>query len=173
MELLAEIGEEVLEVEHLPVSGRYGVRKASRAIVLNSDNEIALLYVAKRDYHKLPGGGVEEGEDALAALHRETAEEAGVKIRVTGEVGAIIEYRARQELLQLSYCYTAMVERFLDGPAFTEKEQLNGFSLIWVPIDEALERMAKDRPQDYTGQFIHKRDLLFLQNAMELIQEQA
>ncbi|HLU58078.1 MAG TPA: NUDIX domain-containing protein [Pseudonocardia sp.] len=36
---------------------------------------------------ELPGGRVEVGEDAVATAVRETAEEAGVKVRITGLVG--------------------------------------------------------------------------------------
>jgi len=33
-------------------------RHAARAVVVNQKNRIALLYVAKDHYHKLPGGGL-------------------------------------------------------------------------------------------------------------------
>lgn len=49
---------------------KYQIRKAARAIVRNQNNEIAILAVTTENYHKLPGGGVENGEDMLMALER-------------------------------------------------------------------------------------------------------
>lgn len=79
---------------------KYRIRKASRSIAFNDKNEIALLYVSKKGYHKLPGGGIEKGEDIIKALKREMLEEVGANIEVIDEIGTIIEYRNEFELLE-------------------------------------------------------------------------
>ena len=48
-----------LDFPDLPV---YKERRSSRAVVLDGDGKIALLHVTKKNFYKLPGGGVEEGE---------------------------------------------------------------------------------------------------------------
>jgi H+-transporting ATPase len=73
-------------------------RQAARAVVFDNENKIALLYVSKHSYHKIPGGGIEKGEDIFRALEREMIEEIGSKISVTGEIGKIIEYRNKFDL---------------------------------------------------------------------------
>lgn len=61
-------------------------RKSSRAIILNSNNEIFLFeyhfdYFADENVVWItPGGGLEEGESFEMALHREIYEELGVQL---------------------------------------------------------------------------------------------
>ena len=50
-------------------------RCASRAVVFDKDNNVALLDATLKNYHKLPGGGIEENEDFTQALKRECKEE--------------------------------------------------------------------------------------------------
>jgi len=165
MELIKEIYEEDLGYDYEYSNIAYKLRKASRSIVLNDSREIAILYVAKNKYHKLPGGGIEAGENIKMALNREVMEEAGVEIDILGEIGAIIEYRSKHELLQISYCYYSEVRGHIVEPSFTEEERSNGFKLKWVPLDEAIAILENDIPDNYVGRFIQKRDLLFLKSA--------
>lgn len=109
-------------------------RKAARAVVFDNNNQIGLLYVKKKNYYKLPGGGVETGEDAEAALRRECKEELGVEIRIIKEVGGIVEYRSKWKLCQTSYCFIAKIDSEKNNPNFTEKEKLSGFEIVWAVI---------------------------------------
>ena len=51
--------------------GEWYTRRAARAVVLNEHGEVYLLKMAVRNYHKLPGGGIDECEEVKYALHRE------------------------------------------------------------------------------------------------------
>lgn len=143
---------------------KYTLRKASRAIVFNN-SKIALLFVSKHNYHKLPGGGVEPGEDLETALHREILEETGCRIKILKDVGMIIEYRDDKDMRQESYCYLAKVDGEIKAPSFTEKEKADGFKLIWVTIDDAISLLKNDRPKTESGRFIQVRDLTFIEKA--------
>lgn len=150
----------------------YNLRKASRAVVFNNDNKIAILYVAKDSYHKLPGGGFEADEDAVAALQREVLEETGTQIAILDEVGLTIEYRDHHNLLQLSYCYLAKTIGQLSGPRFDDGELADGFQLMWVDLDEAIALLSKDDTTDKNGKFIKIRDLAILKEAKKIIELQ-
>ena len=100
MELLKEIKD-----KDYPNNTTLKIRKASRAILLDENELVPLLFVSKYNYHKLPGGGIDEGEDKIQALIRECLEEVGSKIEVNGEIGKIIEFRSKWDLKQTSYCY--------------------------------------------------------------------
>jgi 8-oxo-dGTP pyrophosphatase MutT (NUDIX family) len=165
MKLLKEVSDKDIGYNYINELSTYRIRKASRAIVMNDKGEIAILYVSKHNYHKLPGGGIEAGEDIQTALIREVMEEAGVDIDILGEIGAILEYRNKHQFFQISYCFYAKVKGDCRGTSFTDEEINDGFELIWVPIDKAIEIVENDITDDYVGKFIQKRDLVFLKEA--------
>lgn len=143
----------------------YSHRRAARAIVTNDLGEVALLYVGKYGYHKLPGGGIEDGENIAQALQRELLEEIGCRAEVAGEVGKIIEYRDAWGMMQTSYCYLAKQVGIAGAPDFTEKELNEGFRIVWAKnMDDAIKLLENDTPQDYGGRFISARDRTFLAN---------
>ncbi|MEC0240370.1 NUDIX domain-containing protein [Paenibacillus dokdonensis] len=169
MELLAELSDFDAGDFRVALNNKYQLRRASRAVILNDFNQIALLFVSKNNYHKLPGGGIEQGENVTEALIREVLEEVGAEISVHSEVGVIIEYRNKHEMMQLSYCFLARLEKIKEAPSYTEEEKSNGFALKWVDMEKALALLNDDRPKDYVGKLIRKRDYIFLTKAKELI----
>jgi 8-oxo-dGTP diphosphatase len=170
MELIKELYETDIGNTYANFDIKYRIRKASRAIVINDLGQIALLHVSKSHYHKLPGGGIELGEDTYAALQREMMEEVGVHLDVLGEVGTIIEYRNKYELLQISYCFYGKARGNPKRPSFTALELNEGFQPIWVGVDEAISLLQNDDPDDYGSKFIRVRDLTFLQKAKDILQ---
>jgi 8-oxo-dGTP pyrophosphatase MutT (NUDIX family) len=142
-------------------------REASRGIFFDENNLVPLLFVSKHNYHKLPGGGVEEGEDKVKALMRECLEEIGCKIQVDGEVGKTIEFRSKISLKQTSYCYYGKIIS-KGSPDFTEDELNQGFKIIWLPLKEAIFQLTQDKPKNYHGSFMRERDLVFLKKIEEI-----
>ena len=53
------------------------VRNSARSIIIR-DGKVAMIHSLKYDYYKFPGGGIEQGEDPVEAVIRETREEAGL-----------------------------------------------------------------------------------------------
>ena len=159
-------------VQDAPVvdTANYRKREAARAVVIDDDGKVALLRVGADNYHKLPGGGIDEGENIQDALERELLEEIGCKAEVLNEVGAIIEYRDEVELFQTSYCFTAKQIGEKGEPDFTEHELNRQFSIVWAEnIDDAIAILDDDEPASYEGFFIQKRDLVLLRAAKELL----
>lgn len=147
------------------IAKNYQQRRAARAVVFDADNRVALLHVTKESFHKLPGGGLEGEEDIISALRRECLEEIGCEIIVEQELGYILEYRTRWELRQESYCYLARVLGDKGVPHFSESEKAQGFEIIWLPLEEAIETVRNNQPTLYPGEIIQNRDLAFLEEA--------
>ncbi|MFT4309454.1 MAG: NUDIX hydrolase [Candidatus Woesearchaeota archaeon] len=164
MELIKEIKDKDLPEDESTLN----LREASRAILFDDNNYIPLLFVAKYDYHKLPGGGIDEGEDKAQALVRECLEEVGSRIEVSGEIGKIIEYRSKWDLKQISYCYYGKIIS-KGEPELTEKELSQGFKILWLSLKDAISQVETDEPKNYEGSFIQKRDLAFLKKAVQIV----
>ena len=145
-------------------------RSAARAVVVNDAGEIALLKVSNYGYHKIPGGGIDPGEDINQALRREMLEEIGCEIEIISEVGQILEHRNQSKFKQTSYCFLVKQIGQQKKPDFTEHELADGFEMIWVKnIDEAITICSQEATLDYGFMFMKKRDLIFLQTAKELL----
>tara|TARA_B100000780_G_C20880029_1_gene350072 strand:- start:13 stop:489 length:477 start_codon:yes stop_codon:yes gene_type:complete len=86
----------VNEETKLPLRSGVGI------IVLNEDNKV---FVAKRidnkkNFWQMPQGGVDEGEDYLAAAYRELEEETSIKnVELLKELDGLISYELPKNLL--------------------------------------------------------------------------
>ena len=171
MNLLLTIHDSDIYPEKIKVNpDDFNVRYAARAVVVNDRNEIALLKAATYSYHKLPGGGVEPGEDMKIALERELSEEIGCSADIIAEVGEIIEYRNRWKLKQISHCYLARQVGEQQPPQFTETEINEGFEMVWVDtIETAITLLEQDEPENYDGMFIQRRDSQLLKAAAQIL----
>ncbi len=56
------------------------VRNSARSILI-CDKKLAMIHSLKYDYYKFPGGGIENNEDPITAMIRETREEAGLIVK--------------------------------------------------------------------------------------------
>jgi 8-oxo-dGTP diphosphatase len=141
-------------------------REASRAVLLNDNNEVYMLNVSLHGYHKLPGGGIDEGEEPRQALERELMEEVGCKAEIIVELGYFVEYRDYDNLKQTSYNYLARQVGSQVESALEEGELAEGmYEVKAKSIDEAIALITNDKPNNLEGKFIQIRDLAILKAA--------
>lgn len=167
MRLLQVLNPEGVNVKKIE---RWHTRRAARAVVFDNKKRIGLLHVKKENYYKLPGGGIEPGENIKKALDRECEEELGIAVAIKREVGSIVEYHKREKLRQTSYCFLAGANAKKKLPHFTEEEESLGFTIVWVRPRQALKLLNLKKTRSYVGKFIEKRDFCFLNTALSLCQ---
>jgi ADP-ribose pyrophosphatase YjhB (NUDIX family) len=146
----------------------YRLRKATRTVLFDNQGKIAVLFVSKHKYHKIPGGGLEQGENIKQALTREIKEETGCTATIKGEVGLIIEYKDNSNIIQISYCYISKLKKY-GTPDFTDSERSEGFQLQWMTLDEAIKTITKEKPDLYHAKFKTTRDLAFLKETKKIL----
>jgi 8-oxo-dGTP diphosphatase len=144
---------------------QYVERQAVRVIAFNTSGHIAVIHAQRDNYYKLPGGGIDPGEDHLVAVQREMQEETGAMIRVRERGCVAITEEFRNNLHQLSFCYCADLVDDAGHPNLTKEEVDDQLRHLWLPIDVAKERMAAAVPTSTLGQFIKERDLYLLGEA--------
>jgi ADP-ribose pyrophosphatase YjhB (NUDIX family) len=160
----ADIGSDTPDPE------KYEERKAVRALVFDTDGKVALLHATNKNYHKLPGGGIEAGEDILKALARECQEEIGCNVRNLRELGIIEEYRNGFKQHQTSYCFIADLIGAKGQNNLEEDEAADGFEPEWLSLADAIRTLEGEASiEHYQGRFIRLRDLTFLEEASSRI----
>lgn len=137
-------------------------RQAVRIITTNDEAEIILIHAKKGDYYKLPGGGIEEGEDHRLAGVREAKEETGCKVALARDCFAMTE-EFRNDLHQISYCYAAHLVEDTGAIELTDDELVDGLQHEWVSVRAAIAKMKASQPTSALGRFIKERDLYFVE----------
>jgi len=128
------IGGKSIQVE------KFRVRYGARGIVKReSDGKIAVFYKLNKNEYKLPGGGIEEGENPEEAFLREAYEETGCKVEITNFLGNIEEVKTQDSFKQISYVYVSKVISDTGSLHVTEKEKDEGAKLLWENPENALK----------------------------------
>lgn len=143
--------------EAVKAGQRYRRRPGVYAVLLDGASLLLTHQAEPKPEYQLPGGGIDRGEQPIAALHREVNEETGWRIGRPSLVGRfrrfvyMPEYDLWAEKLCSIYLARPMVRL---GPP-TEA----GHSAAWVPAKEGVEMLANagDRAmlamvlRDHTG----------------------
>ena len=148
----------------------YTSRTAARAVLLDESDRVWLMNVSKRSFYKLPGGGVDEGEDIIQGLQRELLEEVGCRAQILAELGTTLEYRQHNDggLKQTSHCYLARQIGELSESTLDTAEMDDGMFAIQVEdIDAAIALVESGQPDSQSGEFMQMRDAAILKAAKE------
>ena len=147
------------------------VRKGARGIIINSDGKIAVFNKASKNEYKLPGGGIDEGENPEEAFKREALEETGCEIEIINSLGTIEEHKSLDNFKQKSYIFVAKVVNDTHKLNLTQKEKDEGAQLLWVDDTEALklitdcyDKLKESKYENlYHSKFIALRDRYILE----------
>lgn len=135
--------------------GSYYIRHSARAIIMK-DNKLAVIYSKKNKFCKIPGGGIEMGEDPQKAMIREVREEVGLIVKEDSikEYGYVhrIERGSHEDLfIQDNYYYICDIEENTTETIYTQSEKEYDFIPKFLYPEEIItinEAYLKDNPED-------------------------
>ncbi len=126
-----------------PVKGqRYGLRHGAYAVLLDGGDALLTRQAEPEPEIQLPGGGIDPGESALRALHREVLEETGWIIGAPRRLGAFRRFAYMPEYdrwaEKLCTIYLARPIRQVSAP--TEP----GHTALWMAARDAVDLLGND-----------------------------
>lgn len=154
--------------EFMDTVSRYG----SRGVLVDDMLNVAMMYMSKINLYKLPGGGIDEGENIRDAFLREIKEETGYEAEITHELGCIEEHKNKNNFMQCSYCFIAKAHKSNGNTIMlTESESQLGMRVEWMAFEKALEVMdySEINCDDYSTNFMIVRDKTILEKAINLL----
>lgn len=151
MRLLFEI-----DTKDYNINGVAFVRNSARCINFKN-GLVAMVYSAKYDYYKFPGGGIEKDESLEQAMIRETKEETGLvvipeTVKEYGYVHRIQKSDRDNEdyFVQDNFYFICDVEETVRSQCLDDYEEEEKFTLVYVEPDKAIHanRSVNHGPQD-------------------------
>lgn len=121
---------------------RYRHRPGVYAILPQGDSLLVTHQAEPVPEFQLPGGGIDRGEQPIAALHREVFEETGWHIAAPVRLGAFrrFTYMPEYDLWAEKLCtvYVARPLRRVGPPSEA------GHTALWLPVEQALNLLGND-----------------------------
>ncbi len=147
------------------------IRYGARGIIVNNEGKIAIFYKRNKNEYKLPGGGIEDKEDAKDAFRREIMEETGCEIDNIKMLGIAIEEKGQTNFQQISYVFKANVTNNTKKLHITKKEQDEGGEVKWYKPRYAYRKVLNSLNSEkgsvyddkYRSLFMVKRDALIIE----------
>lgn len=144
----------IRRVGDVPERGRSYRLRPGAYVILPLHGQLLLTHQSEPEPEfQLPGGGIDPGESALQALHREVLEETGWRISAPRRLGAhrrfvfMPEYDLYAE--KLCHVYVARPARRLGPPSEAFHQD------IWMDPDQAIELVANDGDRHFLQQVFY------------------
>ena len=149
-------------------------RNIARAIVYDESGQFYFVRANRDDDFgkatliETAGGGVEEGEDLIAAIKRELKEELGAEVEVVCKIGVVSDYYNLIHRHNINNYFLCRVNSF--GDKNLTEDEINCFHLSTLKLSyEDAVKEYKYRANTRLGKLVANRELPVLYRAKEMI----
>ncbi len=148
-------------------------RNIARAIVYDESGQFYFVRANRDDDFgkatliETAGGGVEEGEDLIAAIKRELKEELGAEVEVVCKIGVVSDYYNLIHRHNINNYFLCRVNSF--GDKNLTEDEINCFHLSTLKLSyEDAVKEYKYRANTRLGKLVANRELPVLYRAKEM-----
>lgn len=166
----------VIDLKNYKPKGTVGKRTSVRGIILK-DGKVAMMHSLKYDYYKLPGGGIEDGENYEETLIREVKEESGLivkkeSVKEFGYVRRLEKGLIEDIFIQENFYFLCDVEDKAVSQNLDDYEAEERFTLEFVTPEHAISVNDNADHGDKNKASTFKGMLLRENRVLEIISEE-
>lgn len=149
-------------------------RNIARAIVYDQNGQFYFVRAQRDDDFgkatliETAGGGVEEGEDLLAAIKRELKEELGANVEVICRIGVVSDYYNLIHRHNINNYFLCRVDSFGDKNLTEDEKNYFHLSTLKLSYEEAVKEYESGR-DTRLGRLLANRELPILHRAKEIL----
>ena len=149
-------------------------RQIVRAVVFDNNKNFYFVRANRDDDFgvstliETSGGGVEEGEDLLEAIHRELKEELGIESEIICKIGVVSDYYNLIHRHNINNYFLCRAVSFGDKHLTPEEIKDFHLSTLKMTYDEAVSEYEKRR-ESRLGRLVCNRELPVLKKAKEIL----
>lgn len=150
-------------------------REIVRAIVFDDEGFFYFVRAERDDDFgratliETSGGGVEKGEDLLAAIHRELKEELGAKVEILCKIGVVNDYYNLIHRHNINNYYLCKIVSFGDKNLMQDEIECFHLSTLKLTYEQAVEEYEKCSVTKL-GRLVTNRELPILKYAKKLVE---
>ncbi|OWU82560.1 NUDIX hydrolase [Phaeobacter sp. 22II1-1F12B] len=138
-----------------PLNGRKYTRRPGAYALLPHGGQFLVTHQSEPHPEiQLPGGGIDPGESAITALHREVLEETGWHIATPRKMGIFRRFVFMPEYdiwaEKICHIFIARPVARMGMPSEPAHEA------VWLPFSEAIELLANDGDQHFAAEFTRR-----------------
>ena len=147
-------------------------RQIVRAIVFDDEGWLYFTRATRDDHFgkatliETSGGGVEQGEDLLSAIHRELREELGAEVEVVAKIGVISDYYNLIHRHNVNHYFLCRATSFGEKHLMPDEIEAFHLSTLRLTFEEAVQEYER-RACTPIGRLIAARELPILRRARE------
>ena len=109
----------------------------ARALIQNKDDILLIQRNrAGEIYYVLPGGHVEDGEDAESTVLREIKEETSLNVRIIKKLDSLLDKDATTHHIYLCEYISGVPRLATDSPELTKESGVNIYTPMWKSVNE-------------------------------------
>ena len=149
-------------------------RQIVRAIVFDDEGWLYFTRATRDDHFgkatliETSGGGVEQGEDLLSAIHRELREELGAEVEVVAKIGVVSDYYNLIHRHNVNHYFLCRATSFGEKHLMPDEIEAFHLSTLRLTFEEAVQEYER-RACTPIGRLIADRELPVLKRAREIL----
>lgn len=144
------------------------IHVAGKAIVIDNNNNIAIIHSKKYGWYELPWWHVDPWENEENAVIRECKEEIGCNISIISKICTVTEERYRERYKKISHYFICTMYWEKGIPTLMESEIDEDLETLRIPKNKLKELFDSNDYKNIERKFVQLRDTYVIDTFLQI-----